>query len=241
MFGFVSVQSSQSNPTGPYKLCSAIGLGGNFLPDVELPSPITGILLGELKELPIPENTFHQAERALHSFERICNSFPSSNFNSFQSIDKSLSTSCPCILEGQEGDQDILANADNTLVNASHSSGSDPRSISSFVTSCELTVQEGDITIVESAETDESGEFGLPTVMVTEKSKAQAKPGVNTLFREPKFPGRHKSLSLDPTHEHTNPSRDSCTDIPLIKSVAPLKIIKKNRRGSLARTPVNVV
>ncbi|KAF9269014.1 hypothetical protein L218DRAFT_953581 [Marasmius fiardii PR-910] len=171
-----------------------------------------------------PESTFLQAERALHSFERICNSFPSSNYNSLQAIDEVFAPP-------EESNQDMN---DNTLVHGASCSGSDPRLVSSLLT-CELPVPEADITIVE---TGKSGECSLPSTENCEITGFDTPLPASSVSTAT---SKRVSFSLLQTHPSGGSTSEPFTDITHMKSVAPLKIVKKNRRASLSQNFVILV
>ncbi|KAL0576446.1 hypothetical protein V5O48_005521 [Marasmius crinis-equi] len=194
------------------------------LPNLELPSPITNVLLSEPKE----ENTFLQAERALHSFERICNSFPSSNFGSLQAISEEISQA-----------SDYQDGPDTTLVNATRTE-SDAISVSSLL--------EGDNSLdatfvhigLEGEEKVEKAEKNL------QSSGAADIHFTNAGHAKILLPVSYSSPACSPEKSHerktlTKPPRPTSisfvlpnTEVPGFKPVAPLNIVKKNKRASLS-------
>ncbi|KAK1227196.1 hypothetical protein PQX77_009830 [Marasmius sp. AFHP31] len=199
----------------------ATSLSPPALPNLQLPSPITNVLWSEPKDA---ENTFLQAERALHSFERICNSFPSSNFGSLHAISEETPES--------SATQNVC---DTTLVNARHTD-SDLVSIDALHV-CDIPTSEMDTTMIEQADGTSK------TLSYSYSSSSPPKPahgaqGSLRVFRTSLLPqdGTQKGKTT------SRPPRPTSVTFSLpkaqgsrLKSVEPLNIVKKSsKRSSLS-------
>ncbi|KAL0067175.1 hypothetical protein AAF712_005745 [Marasmius tenuissimus] len=182
------------------------------LPNLELPSPIANVLWSEPKD---PENTFLQAERALHSFERICNSFPSSNFGSLHAISEE-NPECSMVHE--------------TLVNASCA---EPNPLFEPLPARGTSTGEMDTTVV--GQTDDTSE----TLNHTDSDFLRVKPfdraqGSRASLWSQDKPQKEMTASKLPRPTSVSfalPAKQGSR----LKSVEPLNIVKKNgKRSSLS-------
>ncbi|KAK7061114.1 hypothetical protein VNI00_000850 [Paramarasmius palmivorus] len=182
-----------------------------------------------------PQVSLLQAEQALHSFERICSSFPSSNFSSLNAISEEAPTSDDGMEPGRDGK--------TSTISTNASSASQPNN--EVVVAVEVDRSEHCKPGVHSSTKENACEASdaVPTsprtsipvlrslsrrLSITSPPKALPPPGSST-HKKPRSALKLTSPPPSRARSDSSPLAPKTSPSSRFKPVAPLRIIKKNK------------